>query len=121
MFKVISAEIKKILSKPSTYILAIILAGILVLGVFIYNPTPQKSNSFVLTGTTFTAKKEQFYMDNSYKYSADESIAKTINAINAYSVVENGETISRKQYIDKIFNNVFAIFYYLFFCFITIR
>lgn len=111
MFKVISAEIKKILSKPSTYILAIVLAGILVLGVFIYNPTPQKSNSFVLAGTTFTAKKEQFYKDNSYKYSADESITKTINAINAYSVVENGETISRKQYIDKLFNNVLNEFY----------
>ena len=36
MFKVISAEIKKILSKPSIYILAIILAAILVLGVFIF-------------------------------------------------------------------------------------
>ena len=43
MFKVISAEIKKILSKPSIYILALILAAILVLGVFIYNPTIQES------------------------------------------------------------------------------
>ena len=111
MFKVISAEIKKILSKPSIYILAIILAGILVLGVFIYNPTPQKSNTFVLTGSTFTAKYEAFYSSNGYKATSDSSITKTISSINSYSITENGETISRKQYIEKLYNTVLNEFY----------
>ena len=96
MFKVISAEIKKILSKPSIYILAIILAGILVLGVFIYNPTPQKSNPFILNGSTFTAKHEAFYSSNGYKATSDDNIAKTISSINSYFVVENGKRTQQK-------------------------
>ncbi len=38
MFKVIASEIKKMVSKPGIFVLAILLAIILVLGVFIYQP-----------------------------------------------------------------------------------
>lgn len=38
MFKIIAAEIKKMVSKPGVFVLAVLLAIILVLGVFIYEP-----------------------------------------------------------------------------------
>ncbi|MCQ2556215.1 MAG: hypothetical protein MJ149_02675, partial [Clostridia bacterium] len=45
MSKIISAEIKKQVSRPGIFILAVLLAVILVLGVLIYKPTETTSNS----------------------------------------------------------------------------
>ena len=60
MFKIISAEIKKILSKPGVYILSVLLAIILVLGVFIYKPKMFESNQYELLGNTYIEKYTDF-------------------------------------------------------------
>lgn len=52
MNKVIHAELKKTVSKPGIYILAILLATIMVLGLFIYKPTASKSELTEFSGTT---------------------------------------------------------------------
>ena len=55
MFKVISAEFKKIFSKPGIFILAVLLAIILVLGVFLYNPKINEDNSIKFERCGFVA------------------------------------------------------------------
>jgi len=64
MFKIISAEFKKILSKPGIYILSLLLAVILVLGVFIYNPQVQENNKITFTQTNFLDKYSYFIGDD---------------------------------------------------------
>ena len=56
MFKVVGSELKKIVSKPGIYILSVLLALILVLGVFIYKPVVYESNQYELNGSTFLEK-----------------------------------------------------------------
>ena len=108
MFKVISAEIKKILSKPSIYVLAIILAAILVLGVFIYKPTEtEQAPNITLIGSTFTDKYNDFiYLDGGIKSTTNKDIDNMISLINNYTETVNGEKISKKEYIQKLYNNV---------------
>ena len=60
MFKVISAEFKKIFAKPGVYILAILLALILTLSVFIYSPTVNENTNISLNGTNFIEKYTHF-------------------------------------------------------------
>jgi len=112
MFKVISAEFKKILSKPSIYILAIILAVILVLGVLIYNPTPQQSNIITLKGDTYTAKYDEFYKTSvGNKQTTTNKLNNSINSVNTYIVIENNQEYTRKEYIDLLYENVLTEFY----------
>ncbi len=64
MFRVLNAEIKKVLAKPGVYVLAVLLALILVLGVLIYKPTNyKKSEAVVLDGKTFYEKYDAFLGD----------------------------------------------------------
>ena len=109
MFKVISAEIKKILSKPSIYILAIILAVILVLGVFIYNPTTNDISTFTLNGTNFSEK----YLDftGNYKNSTLNKINQANNSINNYTIIVGEQKLTRKNYINSLYENVLNEFY----------
>ena len=60
MFKIVSAEIKKTVSKPGIYILSVLLAIILVLGIFIYKPTLHQSTRFELNGDTYIEKYTDF-------------------------------------------------------------
>ncbi len=91
MFKVIGAEIKKMVSKPGIYILAAFLAVILVLGVFIYKPEVKTSTD---VSTSFT---EGFRLtgDRSYedliKNKNDANIAKTLAVVNSYSQTHTEE------------------------------
>lgn len=105
MFKVVSAEIKKMLAKPGIYVLAILLAAILILGVFIYNPSEIKSSEFTLKGGTVLERKVDFTQNDSttagYKADADNKLANAIANVNKYYVsLEVGK--SRKDQIDEL-------------------
>lgn len=107
MFKIVSAEIKKIVSKPGIYILSILLAIILILGVFIYKPTVYESTQFELSGNTFLEKYSDFtHSDNAGKKA--ESLTKlenSIQAINNYTITTT-TTYSQEEYIDSLVEKV---------------
>lgn len=90
MFKIISAEIKKILTKPGVFILSVLLAVLLVLGVFIYKPTLAEDNYVTLTGTTITAKYAQYYANGAagetgIKVQVENEIDNTLTQFASYS------------------------------------
>ncbi|MBR2969619.1 MAG: ABC transporter permease subunit [Clostridia bacterium] len=103
MFKVISAEFKKTLSKPGIYILSIILAIILVLGVFIYHPTVYADNRITLTAHTFVDKHNQFMGSPGAdkKSEIDTQLAISINNVKNYRISSN-DTINLKTHIDNL-------------------
>ncbi len=103
MFKVISAEFKKILAKPGIYILSVILAILLILGVFIYQPKVTNDNIIVLRGDTYTERKNNFMGSPSAdtKSLIDDELTKTITLLNSYRTTSNGESLTIKTNIDK--------------------
>lgn len=102
MFKVISAELKKTVSKPGIYILAVILAVILILGVFVYNPTPSTNTAITLKGVTFLDKYEDFnHATGGYKKIVDDNISLTIDSVNNYTF--NSST--KHEQIKKLFSD----------------
>ena len=107
MFKIISAEIKKIVSKPGIYILSVLLALILVFGVFIYKPTVYESTQYELSGSTFLEKYADFNRaDNAGKKA--ESLTNLNNAIQSINnyIIEDDETYTQQEYIDKLVEQV---------------
>ena len=103
MFKIISAEIKKCVSKPGIYILSVLLAIILVLGVLIYKPTIYESSAFELNGSTFIEKYNDFTKsDNAGKKAESQTkITNSIQSIENYTITINNESFSQKEYIDN--------------------
>ena len=88
MFKVVSAEIKKMVSKPGIYILAILLAVILILGVFIYRPTIYEDTAIEIQGETVIDVYNEFYgngVSSGLKIETDNSITSATNSINLIS------------------------------------
>ena len=108
MFKIISAEIKKIVSKPGIYILSVLLAIILVLGVLIYKPTIYQSSEFQLEGFTFTEKYDDFTKSGNAGKRAEsqEKISTAIQSVENYTIVLNGEQYSHQNYIDYQINKI---------------
>ncbi|MFQ6752694.1 MAG: ABC transporter permease [Clostridia bacterium] len=106
MFKVISAEFKKILSKPGIYILSVILAVILVLGVFIYRPTVYENNNITLNGYTYIDKYTSFMGSPGAdkKSEVDALLSQSINNVKNYRV-SSDESIYIKANIDNLINN----------------
>lgn len=104
MFKVISAETKKIVSKPGIYILSVLLAILLVLGVFIYKPVAYKSSQFELKGQTFVEKYTEFKGGSNYGKKAEINalLDKSINAVNNYRITANSKQYSQKEYINYL-------------------
>ena len=100
MFKVVNAEIKKILSKPGIYILSILLAVILVLGIFIYKPTVYSNDNIQLNGVSVSAKYQNFQTDLIPK--TQEELEKTINAVKYYRVESNSNLITHKENINNL-------------------
>ncbi len=60
MHKVIGFELKKMVSRPGIYILALLLAGLLTVTAFIYKPTEQKKTYYTLNGTTVVELANNF-------------------------------------------------------------
>lgn len=108
MFKVISAELKKMVSKPGIYVLAILLAIILVLGVFIYNPTVYSTSNITLTGSTVMEKYTYFIGEGSgsIKLQADSSITDASNKISSYTI--DGKT--QEENINNLYDT-FVMYY----------
>lgn len=102
MFKVISAEFKKIVSKPGIYILAILLAILLVGGVFIYKPTVYENNAVELNGLNVLSKYN--YFENNIKPNTSEDIESTINSVLYYQVSVGEGYISHKDNISNLLN-----------------
>ncbi|MBR2969447.1 MAG: ABC transporter permease [Clostridia bacterium] len=93
MFKVISAELKKMVSKPGIYILSCLLAIVLVMGVLIYKPTIYEDTNYTLVGNTFT-EKYNGYIQNGRKLEADAYVANATKSVNSYFI--NGSNYSDK-------------------------
>lgn len=108
MFKVIFAELKKMVSKPGIYVLAILLAIILVLGVFIYNPTVYSTSNITLTGSTVMEKYTYFIGEGSgsIKLQADSSITDASNKISSYTI--DGKT--QEENINNLYDT-FVMYY----------
>lgn len=97
MNKVIQAELKKTVSKPGIYILALLLAIIMVLGVLIYKPEHQKTNSIEFAGNTILDIYSTDFGDGaSYglKLEADDIVASSIASLNNYYI--DGKTYAQK-------------------------
>lgn len=72
MHKVIGFELKKMVSRPGIYILALLLAGLLTVTAFIYKPTQHKNEYNTLNGSTVVEVATNF--DN-YKTQYDSEVA----------------------------------------------
>ena len=101
MFKIISAETKKIVSKPGIFILSVLLAVILVLGVFIYKPTVYESKQFQLTGDTFLEKYADFNRGNNAgkKAESQTKLTAAIQSINNYVISPN---LTQEEHIANL-------------------
>lgn len=105
MFKVISAEIKKIVSKPGIFILAVLLAIVLVLGIFIYKPQNTENSAYTLEGMTFNEKYNDFMgnsIDSGYKVEAEKLINDTSAKIAEYTYNYKSQNMTLKSYINTI-------------------
>ena len=112
MFKVITAEIKKSLSKPGIYVLAVILALSLVLGVFIYKPESIESTNSKINETTYTGKYSLFYEENvGIKDVIDSKIQDITFAVSSYQEIVDSKLVSKQSYINTLFNIVKSNFY----------
>ena len=113
MFKVISAEFKKILSKPGIYVLSVFLALILVMGVFIYNPKIEDSNQISFgKASNFLEKYAVFIGDDEtnktagIKVEADQNVQLAIDNINSYSINTFTGSISQKENIENLLKDI---------------
>ncbi|MGN0787870.1 MAG: ABC transporter permease [Candidatus Onthoplasma sp.] len=108
MFKIISSEMKKILSKSGIYILSVFLAIILVAGVAIYKPETYESNVVKIEGTTFAQKYEYFMggLNAGPKSKADDVLQNALDKINNYFI--DGET--EKQHIENLITNFYSAY-----------
>lgn len=113
MFKVISAEFKKMLSKPGIYVLSIFLAVILIMGVFIYNPKIQESKVVSFNEATNYIDKYSYFIGDSetsqthgIKVDADKQVKQAIDNINNYSTLTTAGTISQKEKINNLLNSI---------------
>ncbi|MBE5741312.1 MAG: hypothetical protein E7351_02165 [Clostridiales bacterium] len=116
MFKVAFAEFKKILSKPGIYILSILLAVILVLGVFVYKPTVYESTAYVLNGNTYLEKYTDFIGGQNYgkKAEADKNLSDAVSLVSAYTITDSKGSYTQKEYIEKlvdIYEEKYDIYY----------
>ncbi len=107
MFKVISSEFKKILSKPGIYILAVLLAIILILGKFIYQPEVYKSTEIDFGGqvSEIWSIFEGDGKNSGKKIESDRLISNAAKQVTSYSCTftnEEGEKISYEEYIKSL-------------------
>ncbi len=106
MFKVVNAELKKIVSKPGIYILAILLAVILVLGVFIYNPSSYSTTDNTYQNLSVVSNYERFLgsatsTNDGYKDEADNALKSAITSLSYYKI--NGQ--SYESYIKYLYSD----------------
>lgn len=114
MLKVISVEIKKMVSKPGVFVLAVLLAIILVLGVFIYEPSEYDSGTRDL-GQDLEEIYASFNGNGSssgFKVESDQLISNSVAQIEKYTI--NGQSYDRyfeaqKQEVKTPFDAYMAL------------
>lgn len=86
--KLVLAEIKKIILKPSMLILIGLLIAALCISGFTYNPTNKNTNVVSITGETVTVVKSKFYSNSGTytKQNYDERFHSEINGAYAYII-----------------------------------
>ena len=112
MFKVVSTELKKMVSKPGVYVLSVLLAIILVLGVFIYKPTVYEDTSVTLSGKTYIEKLYAFEGDGvtrGEKIKYDNMVNHTAIQVNSY--INGGKAEVRIKGALNEFNVIFRDLY----------
>jgi len=104
MFKIISAETKKIVSKPGIFILSVLLAIILVFGVFTYKPTTFENTHFELNGYTFLDKYTDFNPGENAgkKAEANTKLTNILDAVKTYRI--NG--LTQQEHINSLLNSI---------------
>ena len=111
MNKVISFELKKIVSRPAIYILAFCLAVLLTISAIMYNPIEEKKVYNSLDGATISAMDNDF--NNNYKADYDNMITTYLNlatdinskSANDYKQEINSEFVSFSAITEDYANN----------------
>ena len=101
MRKVISFELKKLVSRIGIYILVLLMAGLLVAGIFMYNPTERNTTPLSLVGETVSDMYANFNNDLKQGY-IDSIVQVAVNA-NTYIPSSSEYTSSNKQNITALY------------------
>lgn len=104
MTKVIGFELKKLISRIGIYILVVLMAGVLVSGVFMYKPTERSIDTKALFGDTVSEMYNDF--NNNLKQGYIDDVNNV--AINANTYISTSSSYMKynsKAEIDKLFND----------------
>ena len=101
MIKVISFELKKLVSRIGTYVLVLALAGLLVAGVFMYDPIKSKDNTISLVGETVTDMYSSF--NNEFKNTYVDMIEGVAEDASTYIKKSSQYSSLDKVTIDGLF------------------
>lgn len=104
MGKVISFELKKLLSRIGIYLLVIFMAALLVASVFIYDPIERQSSTLSLQGDSISEMYDNF-ISSGIKDSYDEIVVNVANTANSYNFESSDYNIyNNSQTITNLFN-----------------
>lgn len=98
MHKVIGFELKKMVSRPGIYILALLLATLLTVTAFIYKPSENKKTYNKLSGSTVVELATDFEV---YKTEYDAQVNKTLNIAKS---VDSKVSVEYKEEINTLVN-----------------
>lgn len=98
--KIISAEFRKILSRPGIYIVSILLAAVMVFCAFTFNPSVRSVSYSDIQKDTVSEIYNMFTNDDLYKPYCDSLVSSTNDYIDTTS---SGNSI--KTSIDNAYNN----------------
>ena len=102
MLKIIGFELKKLVSRIGIYILVLLMAGLLVAGVFMYKPTERTIAPYKLAGDTVTE------MYNSFKNDLQQGYVDNLNTISTdaktyVSGYDEYNSSNSQEYINQLF------------------
>jgi len=100
MNKIIGFELKKLVSKPGIYILAVLLALLLTISAFIYNPKEKEVKYNKLDGSTVLQVSTDF--TSNYKPSLDSNVNTVLNLA---TEISNNSYIDLKNEIQTMLNH----------------
>ena len=98
--KIISAEFRKLLSRPGIYIVCLLLAVVMVFSAFTFSPSARNDEYSDIQQDTVTAIYNTFVLDNLYKPYCDQLIVDTNNFVESCT-----GTNSSKSNIDALYSD----------------
>jgi len=93
MIKVIQFELKKLVSRIGIYVLVLMLAGLLVAGVFMYDPIKRNNATLSLIGETVTDMYDSF--NNDFKDNYKIWLKKVVRYFESYIKLN---TVNKQMY-----------------------